>query len=119
MTLVPDTWWPPAFLALVLLADIAMSARPLTFVRACLEGVGLPEQWWWTLLVVKGLAVAGLVAGIWLPGVAFAANVGVIAYFLCAAVAHVRARFTGQAFWINCLGMLVLSIAVLVLSFAI
>ncbi|GAB2506168.1 hypothetical protein [Nocardiopsis aegyptia] len=40
-----------------------------------------------------------------------------IAYFLCAAAAHIRARFTGQAFWLNRLGMLALSVALLVLSF--
>ena len=47
------------------------------------------------------------------------ANTGVIVYFLCAAAAHVRARFTGQAFWLNCLGMLALSIEVPLLSFAV
>lgn len=63
------------------------------------------------------LATAGLVAGIWVPGVAFAANVGVVVYFIAAAVAHIRARFTGQSFWVNCLGMLALSAAVLIFSF--
>jgi hypothetical protein len=33
-----------------------------------------------------------------------------------AAAAHIRARFLGQAFWLNCLGMLVLSLAVLVIA---
>lgn len=68
------------------------------------------------LRVVKFLAVVGLVAGIWLPGVGVAAMVGVLAYFCCAAVAHVRARFTGQTFWVNCLGMLALTVAMLVLT---
>ena len=63
------------------------------------------------------LAAGGLIAGIWVPGLAFAANAGVIAYFLCAAVGHIRARATGTAFWINCLGMLVLSGLTLALSF--
>ncbi|WP_374947533.1 DoxX family protein [Agreia sp.] len=117
MTLLPDPWWPTALLALVLLADAAMSIRPPRFIRDCLDGVNLPRDWWWILVVIKTLGAVGLIAGVWMPGVAFAANVGVVAYFCCAAVAHLRARNTGQAFWINCLGMLALSIAVLALSF--
>ena len=116
MTLLPDAWWPTALLALVLFVDAAMSIRPPRFIRDCLAGVNFPREWWWTLIVIKTLAVVGLIAGIWMPGVAFAANVAVIVYFCSAAAAHIRARNTGQAFWINCLGMLALSIAVLVLS---
>jgi hypothetical protein len=118
MTLIPDPWWPVAVLALVVFSDAAMSIRPPKFIRDCLDGVRFPREWWWTLIVIKTLAVVGLVGGIWVPGVAFAANVGVIAYFCCAAAAHVRARFTGRAFWLNCLGMLLLSIVVFVVSFA-
>ena len=117
-TLVPDLWWPPAVLALVLLADAALSLRPPAFIRDCFDGVGFPREWWWTLIVVKVLAAAGLVAGIWVPGLALAAATGVVVYFLCAVAAHTRARFLGQAFWLNCLGMLALSIAVLLLTVA-
>lgn len=117
MPLTPDLWWPPAILALVLFGDAVMSLRPPGFIRDCLDGVRFPREWWWTLIVIKVLAALGLIAGIWLPGVAFAANVGVIVYFICAAAAHIRARFMGQAFWLNCLGMLALSVAVLLLSF--
>ncbi|MFG6401190.1 DoxX family protein [Microbacterium sp. P04] len=118
MTLTPDVWWPSVLLAVVVFADAVMSLRPPRFIRDCLDGVRFPREWWWILIVIKLLAVAGLIAGIWLPGVGFAANVGVVAYFICAAVAHIRARFTGQTFWINCLGMLALSVVVLVLSYA-
>ena len=118
MSLTPDLWWPPAVLALVLFIDAALSLRPPKFIRDCLNGVGFPREWWWTLIVIKTLAVIGLIAGIWIPGIALAANTGVIVYFMSAAVAHIRSRFLGQAFWLNCLGMLALSIAVLVLSFA-
>lgn len=118
MFLTPDLWWVPAILAFVLIGDAVMSLRPPKFIRDCLDGVAFPREWWWTLIVIKLLAATGLIAGIWIPGIALAANIGVIAYFLSAAVAHIRARFLGQAFWINCLGMLALSIAVLVLSFA-
>ena len=110
MILIPSSWLPPALLASVLLIDVALSIRPVQFIRDCLHGVRFPEEWWWSLLVIKVLAAAGLIAGIWIPGLAFAAN------FLCAAVAHIRAKATGSAFWINCLGMLALSCATLALS---
>lgn len=93
--------------------------RPPAFISDCLDGVGFPCDWWWTLIVIKTLAVVGLVAGLWIPGVALAASAGVVAYFVCAATAHVRARFVGQSFWVNCLGMLGLSLATLVFSFLI
>lgn len=117
MNLLPDPWWLPATLAAVLLFDAAASLRPPRFIRDCLDGVGFPREWWWTLIVIKTLAVIGLIVGIWVPGVALAANTGVLVYFVCAAVAHLRARFTGASFWLNCLGMLALSIVVLVFSF--
>lgn len=117
MILLPSWWVPPVLLATVLLVDVALSIRPVRFIRDCLHSVRFPEEWWWALLVVKTLAAAGLIAGIWIPGLAFAANSGVIAYFLCAAAAHIRARATGSAFWINCSGMLALSCLTLALSF--
>lgn len=112
----PVLWWPLAVLALALAADAALSLRPPAFIRDCLDGVGFPREWWWVLIVVKTLAVAGLVAGIWVPGVGVTASAGVVVYFSCAVVAHLRARFFGSAFWVNCLGMLALSLAVLLLT---
>jgi putative membrane protein len=37
----------------------------------------------------------------------------VVVYFLCAVVAHIRAHFLGREFWLNCLGMLALSLVTL------
>ena len=116
--LIPNVWWLPGLLALTLFSDAAMSLRPPKFIRDCLCGVAFPREWWWTLIVIKALAAIGLIAGIWIPGVALAANTGVIVYFISAAAAHLRARFLGPAFWVNCLGMLAFSVAVFVLSFA-
>lgn len=70
--------WPLILLAAVLFSDVLMSIRPPKFIRVCLDGVGFPREWWWTLLVIKSLAVSGLVVGLWEPGVGFAATVGVI-----------------------------------------
>lgn len=104
--------WPAIILAAVLAGDALLSIRPPAFIRDCLSGIQLPRDWWWTLIVVKLLAAAGLLLGIHYPGIGFAASVGVIAYFVCAAVAHIRAQFTGVTFWLNCLGMLAASVLV-------
>ncbi|PYH01820.1 hypothetical protein CVV67_02835 [Arthrobacter stackebrandtii] len=113
----PLLWWPGAVLAAVLLVDAALSIRPPRFIRDCLDGVRFPRDWWWTLVAIKLLAVAGLLAGIAVPGVGLAANVGVCAYFLAAAYAHIRAHFLRQEFWLNCLGMLALSVAALLVAY--
>ncbi|WP_319447738.1 MULTISPECIES: DoxX family protein [unclassified Mycobacterium] len=107
-----------AALAVVLLGDALMSIRPLKFICDCLDGVRFPRDWWWILIVIKLLATAGLLVGLHYPGVGIAANVGVVAYFVCAAVAHLRARFLNSTFWVNCLGMLVFSAVVLAVSYA-
>lgn len=117
MSLLPEPWWLVVPLTAALLFDAFASIRPPAFIRECLDGVHFPREWWWTLIVVKTLAVAGLVAGIWIPGIGLAANAGVVAYFVCASVAHIRARYLVQSFWLNCLGMLVLSVATLALAF--
>ncbi|MZD04328.1 hypothetical protein GTW43_04420 [Streptomyces sp. SID5785] len=117
MTLSPDPWWPQAVLAAVLAGDALLSVRPPAFVRTCLHGVGFPEDWWWSLVVIKLLAAAGLVAGIFVDGVGAAAAAGVVCYFLAASYAHLRARFLRTEFWVNCLGMLALSLAASALSY--
>ena len=115
--LLPEPWWLVAALAGLLLLDAVMSIKPPKFIRDCLDGVHFPRDWWWVLIVIKLVAVLGLIVGIFVPGIALAANVGVIAYFLSASVAHIRARFLKQEFWVNCLGFLVLAVIVLVFSF--
>ncbi|GAB3128486.1 hypothetical protein GCM10027289_07810 [Tsukamurella serpentis] len=114
---VPRLPWLTAALAAALFGDALLSLRPPKFIQDCLDGVLLPRDWWWTLIVIKLVAVAGLLGGLAVPGVAFAANVGVLAYFVCAAVAHLRARFLGSTFWLNCLGMLAFTAVVLIVSY--
>ncbi len=106
-------------LAVAVFSDAVMSIRPPKFIRDCLNGVNFPREWWWILVVIKLLATAGLIVGIWVPGVALAANFGVIVYFLSASYAHIRAHFLKQEFWINCLGLLALSIVVFIFAFAV
>ncbi|EOM75817.1 hypothetical protein DW322_13165 [Rhodococcus rhodnii] len=94
-----------------LAGDALLSLRPPTFISDCLHGVGFPREWWWTLVVIKALAAIGLAVGALRndPGVAATVAIGTTAYFGSAAITHIRARFTGSAFWINCLAMLLLS----------
>lgn len=117
MNLVFELSWPVIILALVLFSDVLLSFRPPKFIRDCLDGVNFPRDWWWVLIVVKMLAIVGLIVGLWAPDVALAANAGVIVYFSCAVVAHIRAQFFGRIFWINCVGMLILSVMVFGVSF--
>jgi len=108
-------WWPSAVLAVVMAVDAVLSIRPPRFVQQCYDGVGFPRRWWWALAVAKVLAVAGLLVGHWRPDVGLAAHVGVVAYFVCAAVGHVRAGAVGRDFRVNCLGMLAVAVGTLVL----
>jgi len=117
MVLTPVLWWPTVLLALALFVDALMSLRPPVFIQKCLDGVGFPRDWWWTLVVIKLMATVGLVAGLKYAGVGLTTNIAVIAYFLCAAYSHYRARFLKQEFWLNCLGMLELSVVVLLFSY--
>ena len=104
------------FLASVLAADAAMSIKPPKFIRDCLNGVKFPQDWWWSLIVIKSLAALGLVRGTAKnsPQVTTATSTGVVAYFACAIFAHVKAKFLGKEFWLNCLGMTALNTSVLV-----
>lgn len=62
----------------------------------------------------KNSGTAGLVAGaaLQIPEFSAAAAIGVVVYFIFAIIAHIRARFMGSEFWINCLGMFVFAILV-------
>ena len=72
----PHWPWLTVALAVVLLGDALMSLRPPDFIRDCLDGVRFPRDWWWTLVVIKLVAVGGLVAGLSYPGVGVAAGPG-------------------------------------------
>ncbi|WP_104081147.1 DoxX family protein [Cryobacterium sp. Y11] len=113
MVLLPEHWWLEVALAAALAVDVGMSLKPPTFIRDCLNGVGFPRQWWWTLIVIKSLAITGLLVGLAIPGIGLAATVGVIVYFSSAVVAHIRARFLGMELWVNCMGFLTLALATL------
>ncbi|MYY04590.1 MULTISPECIES: DoxX family protein [unclassified Streptomyces] len=113
----PSPVWPVVVLLVIQAGDAAMMLRPPRFIADCLESVRLPRDWWWVLTTAKTASVVGLVVGFKVPGVAMTTTAAVVVYFLAAAAAHIRARALSSAFWVNCLGMLVVSLAVLVGSF--
>ena len=101
MILQPCAPWLILTLAVVLLGDALLMLRPPAFIVTCLTGVGFPREWWWALIVIKILAV-----------------IGVVCYFLCAVAAHVRSKFTGLApAWLSCLTCLSLAVVTGVASF--
>lgn len=105
-------------LAAVLAGDALMSIKPPKFISRCLNGVNFPKDWWWALIGIKSLAASGLVIGAAMDdaSITTTVSVGVLAYFICAIIAHVKAGFLKQEFWVNCLGMTALSAAVLALN---
>jgi hypothetical protein len=104
-----DPVWPLWLLAAIQLGDALLCIKPVSFVAQCFDDVGFPRRHWWVFTPIKLLAAAGLVIGVWVPEVGLAACVGLVAYFLLAIGAHVRARDFGRNLFVNAVGMLVLS----------
>ncbi|WP_426716140.1 hypothetical protein ACEN19_05985 [Corynebacterium auriscanis] len=103
--------------AAVLAGDALMSIKPPKFISRCLSGVNFPKDWWWSLIGIKSFAATGLIAGATIgdPSVTTTVSVDVLGYFI---IAHIKANFLKQEFWVNCLGMTALSAVVLALNAA-
>ena len=66
---------------------------------------------------IKFAAAAGLIAGIWIPYLGIVTTIALVLYFVIAISMHIRARDFGRNLFVNATGMLVLSVATLVISF--
>ena len=66
---------------------------------------------------VKFAAAAGLVAGIWIPYLGTVTSLALVAYFVVAIGAHVRARDFGRNLFVNATGMLLVCLVVTLVSF--
>jgi len=89
MRLIPDPAWPVVVLAAIQLVDGVLCIGPVEFVGKCFRDVNFPERWWWTVPIVKFAATAGLVAGLWLPGLGLVTSLALIAYFVVAITMHI------------------------------
>lgn len=117
MRWLPDPVWPVLVLALITAVDGLMCVRPVAFIAQCFRDVRFPERWWWVVPWVKAAAVAGLVAGIWVPVLGTVTSAALVAYFVVALTFHVRARDFGRNFWLNAIGMFLICVFVLWWSF--
>ncbi|MBC3191035.1 DoxX family protein [Pseudonocardia sp. C8] len=57
-----------------------------------LADYGVPRSWWVWLGSAKALGAAGLVVGLWIPGIGVAAATGLALYFVGAVLTVLRAR---------------------------
>ena len=111
--------WPVIVLAIVQVVDGIICIGPVSFIAKCFEDVGWPRRWWWIMPPIKFAAAAGLIAGIWIPGLGLLTTLALIAYFVVAISMHIRARDFGRNLFINATGMLILCVATLLISFVI
>ena len=111
MTLLPDPVWPVVVLAVISLVDGILCIKPMAFIARCFEDVHWPRKYWWTMTPIKFAAAAGLIGGIWIPGLAALTTTCLILYFVVAVAMHVRARDFGRNLFVNASGMLVICIA--------
>ena len=117
MLTLPDPVWPVIALALLTAIDAVLCLKPAAFIAACFEAVRWPRRLWWTMPIIKLAAVAGLVAGIWVPYLGATTSLALVLYFLLAVAAHLRAHDLGRNLFANASGMLLICIAVTVFCF--
>lgn len=66
--------------------------RQSAFVVKPLTDYGVPRAWWPWLAAAKSAGAVGLLAGLYLPAIGFAAGIGLVLYFLGAVVTVLRAK---------------------------
>lgn len=117
LRLIPDPVWPVLVMAGIQLVEGTLCVGPVQFVQKCYRDVNFPERWWWVVPIVKFAATAGLVTGLWIPGLGAVTTLALITYFVVAISMHIRARDFGRNLFVNASGMLVICVAVASISF--
>lgn len=113
-----------AYVAVTAVAAIAygyaavLSVAHTKSIAETAETLRIPVSWmvWLGFLLAAGSL--GLVAGFAVPVLGTAAACGLVAYFLCAAGAHLRARDTRLLAWVNWAAFFSLAVAALVVGLA-
>jgi len=110
-----------AVLAIVLIvvlgADAAACVKPIKYIRDDLERLGCTETQIRIIPAAKGLALVGLIAGLWVPALGVAACIGLLVYFGFAFWFHARAN-DPIAKYIPAAGFTALVAAALIFSYA-
>lgn len=87
-----DPVWPAIALAVATAADGVACLGPIPYIRRALDKVGCPPVVRKALPWIKFAAAAGLIAGLWIPGLGLLTCVCLAAYFLIAIGMHLRVR---------------------------
>jgi DoxX-like protein len=72
----------------------AKLTRDPKVVESIVGKVGFPEERLWVLAALEVAAAAGLIVGLFWAPLGIAAAIGVILYFICALIGHLRVRDT-------------------------
>jgi hypothetical protein len=78
-------------LALVISGAAKLAKQP-RLVDGLVGQLGVPLPWFPALASAELAGAAGLIIGLWVPGLGIAAAIGVVLYFIGAVVAHLRAN---------------------------
>jgi uncharacterized membrane protein YphA (DoxX/SURF4 family) len=78
------------FAAMVLFSGVGKIRRDPRIVQVIHEVIGVPMKYFPLLAACEFGGAVGLVLGIWWPILGVAAATGLILYFVCAAVSHLR-----------------------------
>lgn len=111
-----DVAWLAIALIVVLTLDAAACAKPITYIKNDLDRLGCTPGQINIIPVVKLLAVAGLIVGLWAPIIGAAACTGMIVYFGFAFGFHARASDPIPKY-LPAAGFMVFVIVVLVVSY--
>jgi hypothetical protein len=113
----PDPIWPVVTLAVISFGDAILCIKPVKFVADCFEGMGWPRRYWPLMPPVKFAAAAGLIIGLWVPGLALITTVALVLYFVIAIIVHIRNRDFRRYLFINATSMLAICVGTLLWSF--
>lgn len=113
----PEPIWPMLVLAAISLVDGILCVKPVRFIAECFTDVKFPRKYWSLIPPIKFAATAGLVAGVWIPGLGILTTACLIVYFVVAISMHIRAGDFGRNLFVNATGMLLTCIAVLIFCF--
>lgn len=108
--------WLAIILIVILAGDTIACAIPIQYIKDDLERLGCSPVLQRTIPVVKALAVAGLIIGLWQPGLGVLACIGLLLYFVVAFWFHYR-NDDPIAKYVPAAGFAALILVVLLLSY--